>query len=114
MKAIQNLNVPYSDYVKADGHVNIRLLKGDTPKWIMELLGEKKTWGKWLLEYDRRTIKSILSELPEWDGCFVRGNCYSSSVKENADWMQILYSLTGTRSHLREYRNGNPNAKINY
>ena len=114
LMAIQHLGVPYSDYVKKDGHVNIRILKCDTTKMIMDLLGKDKTWGEWLLNYDRRTIKAILNELPEWDGCFVRGNHYSSSVKINADWMQILYSLTGTRAHLREYHNGNPNSKINY
>jgi hypothetical protein len=80
----------------------------------MNLLGEKKTWGAWLLDYDRKTIKAVLAELSEWDGCFTRGNHYSSSIKQNADWMQILYTLTGTRAHLRGYHNGNPNAKINY
>ena len=66
------------------------------------------------MEYDRRTIKAILEELPNWDGCFTRGNHYSSSVKKNADWMQILYALTGIRAHLRTYWNGNPNSVDNY
>jgi len=114
LNAIQSLQIPHSDYVKADGHVNIRIRKGDFAERIIQILGPEKTWGSWLLEYDRKTIKGILAELPEWDGCFTRGNFFSSSVKSNADWMQILYVLTGTRAHMREYHNGNPNARINY
>lgn len=114
MLAVRALAVPYTEHVKSNGQVRIRLIKGETPAWIMGLLGKEKTWGDWLLEYDRQTIKAILAELPEWDGCFTRGNHYSSSVKKNADWMQILYSLTGVRAHLREYRNGNPNSVVNY
>ena len=114
INALTELDAPYTDNVKADGHVNLRLCKGELAQRVMSLLGENKTWGRWLLDYDRQTVKAILTELPEWDGCFTRGSAYSSSVKENADWMQILYTLTGVRAHLRKYWNGNPNAAINY
>lgn len=114
MQAIKETGAPHSDYTKRDGRVNVRLLKSDFSKWIIDLLGPEKKWGPWLLDFDRETAQNILSELMEWDGCFTRQNYYSTSVKENADWMQILYSLTGTRAHLREYYSSNPNAKVNY
>ncbi len=114
MWALHETGAPYSDTVKANGQVRVRLRKGDIADRIIGLLGQEKQWGAWLLDYDRQTVKGILAELPEWDGCFTRGNHYSSSVRKNADWMQILYALTGTRAHLRPYHNGNPNAAVNF
>ena len=114
LRAIQEGGIPYSDTLRANGQVRIRLLKSPVTEGIIALLGERKSWGAWLLDYDLETVEAILAELPEWDGCFTRRNHYSSSLKENADWMQILYSLTGKRAHLRAYDNGNPNAALNY
>ena len=112
--AVHALHIPHSDSVKANGQVRIRLFKSEFTQWVMEKLGEGKTWGSWLLTYDKQSIRYILDELYEWDGCFTRKNAYSSSVKSNADWMQILYTLMNQRAHLREYHNGNPNSLINF
>ena len=114
LNAIHELDIPYSDSIRTNGQVSITVKECETVGHILELLGERKAWGPWILNYDRKTVKAILEELPNWDGCFTRGNHYSSSVKENADWMQILYALTGIRAHLRTYRNGNPNSTNNY
>ena len=114
LKAIQNLGVPYTDRICANGQTRVTIRDCEITRTVLGLLGEKKTWGPWLLDYDRRTVKQILLELPNWDGCFTRGNHYSSSVRENADWMQIIYVLTGTRTNLRIYWNGNPNSVDNY
>ncbi|MCD8157756.1 MAG: DNA polymerase [Clostridiales bacterium] len=114
IRAIERMSIPHSDYPKKDGHINIRIFKGKISSWIMCLLGPQKCWNKWLLEFDKETILGILSEILEWDGCYTRMNHYSSSVKQNADWMQILYILTGTRAHLREYHNSNPRSATNY
>jgi len=114
IQAIKAAGIPYSDYVCADGRVNIRLQKSDMTIWIMDILGSTKTWSNKLLEFDRQTVKGILTEIVHWDGCFTRSNHYSSSVKQNADWMQILNILTGSRANLREYHNGNPNSAVNY
>lgn len=109
------INAVYTEGVKpSTGQVRIRIVKGALASEIMHILTEEKKWGAWILECDRDTVLRILEELPHWDGCFTIQNMYSSSVKENADWMQILYTLTDTRAHLREYRNGNPNANVNY
>ena len=114
LNTLTSLNVPFSDTVKKSGQVRIRIKTSKLAANIIDLLTERKVWGKWLLDYDKETIMRIIEELPHWDGCFTRNNHYSSSVKENADWMQILYVLTNTRAHLRKYWNGNPNSKINY
>ena len=114
VSVLQRMDVPYSDTVKKSGQVRIRIKKSEAADAIIGLLSDNKQWGPWLLDCDRETVTKILDELPHWDGCFTRNNHYSSSTKENADWMQILYTLTNTRAHLREYWNGNPNSRINY
>lgn len=114
VQALQALEIPYSDRVRQDGKVTLRLKKCPFCAWIMDTLGDEKVWGNWLLEYDRQTVSALLSEILHWDGCFTRSNHYSSSVKQNADWMQVLYVLTGQRTNLRRYHNGNPNAAVNY
>jgi hypothetical protein len=113
IEALQQSGAKYSEQVFASGHVGIRVWK-ESAAWIIALLGEHKTWGAWLLDYDRKTVKALIAELYHWDGCFTRNNMYSSSVRENADWMQILHVLIGQRAHLRAYDNGNPNAALNY
>ena len=114
ISVLKSMNVPYSDTVKKNGQVRIRIKKGEVAADIIGYLSEEKKWGAWLLDCDRETVTKILDELPHWDGCFTRNNHYSSSEKPNADWMQILYTLTNIRAHLREYWNGNPNSRINY
>jgi len=114
LQALHELDLPFSDRVRQDGKVTLRLKKSPFCAWIMRTLGDEKVWGKWLLDYDRQTVNGLLSEILHWDGCFTRSNHYSSSVKQNADWMQILYVLTGRRANLRRYHNGNPNSAVNY
>jgi len=114
VQALQELDVLYSDRARQDGKVTLRLKKSPFCAWIMDTLGNEKVWGNWLLEYDRQTVSALLSEILHWDGCFTRSNHYSSSIKQNADWMQVLYALTGQRANLRQYHNGNPNAAVNY
>jgi DNA polymerase I-like protein with 3'-5' exonuclease and polymerase domains len=113
VNALRETDMKFSENVRKNGQVRIIVTKASS-EWIYELLGERKVWGKWVLDYDRKTVKGLVEELYHWDGCFTRGNMYSSSIKENVDWMQILHALTGVRTHLREYDNGNPNAAINY
>jgi len=111
--ALRELGAKFTEGDKQNGQVWIRVLKGEAD-WVFGLLGERKVWGEWVLNYDRRTVKAIIKELYHWDGCFTRGSMYSSSVRENADWMQIIHALTGIRAHFREYRNGNANSAVNY
>ena len=67
-----------------------------------------------VLTFNRKTVKTVITELMHWDSCFTRGNCYSSLIKQNADWMQIIYILTGFKTNLRKYKNDNPSSIINY
>jgi hypothetical protein len=107
-------DIRYSDTQKKNGEVHIRIFKGEITGRIISLLGDEKKWGSWVMDFDKETVQDILHELSHWDGCFTRGENYSSSVRENSDWMQILYALNGMRAHMRSYDNGNPNAKLNW
>ena len=114
VEALKKSGAPYSDRVKKSGAIYLRLKKSDLADKLIGLLTENKCWGAWLLDFDEDTVNRILEELYHWDGCFTIKNMYSSSDKVNADWMQILYTLTDRRAHFREYMSGTPNARVNY
>jgi uracil-DNA glycosylase family 4 len=72
----------------------------DVPAWLRG----KKIFGQWLLDMDKRTFQMFADEVFYWDGLSTRKNNYSSSVKTNTDWVQILMVLTGRRAKIRKYR----------
>jgi hypothetical protein len=63
---------------------------------------------------DQETLELISEEIYQWDGCISKKSMYSSSLRSNIDFMQIVSILTGKRANVREYFNGNPNSAINY
>lgn len=77
---------------------------GPTTDKIKMLLGKKKVFGSWLLHMSRRQIDIFLEEVQLWDGSFTRRNSYSSSIKQNTDWVQALQVLSGIRANVREYK----------
>lgn len=64
-----------------------------------------KRFGPWILDCNRETLNFLVEEIFLWDGA-VSGRGFSSSVKQNTDWVQILMTLSGTRSHIRSYMPG--------
>ncbi len=59
-----------------------------------------KVFGSWLLKLNRDTLDRFCDELFFWDGDFTRNATYGSSVRANADWAQIVFSLSGSRADL--------------
>jgi hypothetical protein len=78
------------------------------------LLGKEKSFGSWLLSWNRSSIEMFLEEIMLWDGSYTRRNCYSSSSKINADWVQTLFILTGRRAYLRPYNSSEVQKKTNW
>jgi uracil-DNA glycosylase family 4 len=78
-------------------------------RWTRERLPDKQ-WSAWLLDCDRATLDLFAEEFIHWDGLFERGTEFSSSDKPNADWVQIVWALSGIRSRMRLYRPANPRA----
>lgn len=77
-------------------------------------LKDKKLFGPWILDLNFTTFRNLAEEVWFWDGCYDRRSHYSSSIKENADWVQILTCLSNRRANIREYWNSNPNSVTNY
>lgn len=69
--------------------------------WTKGVLGKDKALGAWLLAYDRKTLDLFANEIFLWDGDATRCAEYSSSNEQNADWAQILWTLTGWRARKR-------------
>lgn len=73
-----------------------------------EWLQSWKFFDKRILELTADSMLVLANELWHWDGCFTRRSMYSSSVKTNVDWAQILCILSRRRAKIREYnREGN-------
>jgi hypothetical protein len=110
-EALSKLAIPYRTYKhKAKGQTEIFIERTKLPNWLQN----KKFFGPWILELDAESFQFLANEIYFWDGSHNRMSMYSSSIKSNADWAQILAILTGRRAKLREYWNGNPNSVINY
>ena len=102
--ALDRLGVPYHARVNLSGvdgrkQVTLYIGKHKIPKW----LAGKKKFGPWLLEYDSNTIRMFEREVWFWDGCASRDSMFASSIKSNADWVQILCLLNGRRGKIRKY-----------
>ena len=73
--------------------------KHNVPAWLRD----KKFFGPWILNLSRSAFVALSHEIWHWDGCFTRRSAYSSALKSNADWVQILLALTGVRARIRKY-----------
>jgi len=89
-------------------------VRGDVANTCRRVLGNAKALGPWVLELTRSQLDVLCEEVFFWDGSWTRKNCYSSSVKQNADYVQAAFLLSGFRARIREYQNTTPNAKVNY
>lgn len=56
-----------------------------------------------LFQLTREDIDMLLDEFMFWDGCWERRNHYASKHKENADFVQTLFVLSGRRANVRRY-----------
>ncbi len=114
ISALDSLSV---DYTRKDKNGLTKIyIKTSNDALINEtkrLLGPKKCFGSWLLDYNRETLDLFAEEVLYWDGLSTRLTEYSSSNKVNSDWIQILWTLSGIRARMRTY-NTNPKAKMHY
>lgn len=68
---------------------------------LAKSLMPEKRFGPWVMDLDRDALDAFTQEVFHWDGGFTRQNSYSSSIKENCDWVQIAWTLTGGRTRLQ-------------
>lgn len=107
-EALDAEHIPYT--VCSTDEKRFYISGNNVPEWLRE----KKTFGPWLLELSNRAFAFIANEIWFWDGCISRRSMFSSSVKKNADWAQILTGLVNRRARVRKYdaTSGNPNWQV--
>lgn len=89
--------------------------KSDLGDEIAKLLGPEKTFPWQLLrDMNHAGVEAFLTEIMLWDGSLTRKNCYSSSNKQNADFVQALFVLSGKRARIRPYKGSSIQKKINW
>lgn len=98
--ALNAMKSTYTEKHSQDGQVSFYIGKNDIcVQWAKSLMPEKKL-GSWILSLSRRSLDLFCDELFLWDGDSTRKGSYSSSDKDNANWAQIAYSLSGSRSNV--------------
>lgn len=71
------------------------------PSW----LSGRKRFGSWILSMDAASFGSLAKEIWFWDGDFTRQATWVSARKSDADWVQVLLTLAGSRAWMREASN---------
>lgn len=97
-EALISRGVPFRDYSKGR-RFRFYVRPEDAARFL-----RFKSLGPWVLDCDP---EFAFNELMFWDGCWTRKNNYSSNEKRNADWAQIIGSLSGRRASLRPYKERN-------
>lgn len=68
-----------------------------------------KGLGPWLLQLDREALTAAADEFAHWDGWFhtkTGAHEFASSVREEAEWVSLVWHLSGTPASVRGYSGG--------
>jgi len=115
--ALDRMAVPYSRKVRMEASkavTRIRVLAGPVVQRVRDLLGEKKTFGSWLLLLGREPLGWFCEEVWHWDGTVKTKSRYSSNSKVNSDWVQIALVLSEQRANQGVDTTQRGNRKRNY
>lgn len=97
--ALDALGAKYTEHPKAPNRVRFYVQSCPTLKWAYQTIGPKKEFtSEWLLSLSRATLDLFVLEINHWDGCFTRNNQYTSTLKENADLIQVAMTLSNIRA----------------
>lgn len=109
--ALAECEIVFSRGRGGSGHASFYVSRKDIPSWWQD----RKFFDDWILEFDRATLDFMAQEIYLWDGTLRSdsGANYSSSVKPNTDWAQIITILSGRRAKVRLYP-GAGNRKDNW
>lgn len=99
-ECLNALGANYSETKTSKGATSFYVGKNEEIAQEVQRLMPDKTFGSWLLDCDRKTLDMFCEEVFLWDGDSTRRGSYSSSTKTNSDWVQILFSLSGSRADL--------------
>lgn len=107
---LAEMGISFTENVRKTGikQTTFYISRKDIPEWWLG----KKFFGSWILELTRESMDYISEEIWFWDGCYDRRGLYSSSIKSNVDWAQIITILSNRRAKIREYMP--PSGNINW
>lgn len=83
---LNTLNISYREYKSAN--------KGYTDYYFDVPFREKHYPAGWY-KCNKEQLETIADEVVYWDGCYVRKNAYSTTNKNDADFIQFVYSSLG-------------------
>ena len=111
---LNTLHIPFKEYNEHCGNFAVRFYidADDAPEWLKLA----KQFGPWLLEHDPVVF---IDELKHWDGSTDKrninpGTSYSTCSKNNAEWVQTLAALAGTRANIEDRGVRNPHWHRSY
>ena len=97
-------SLAFEERIDSDGSTNIKII--EAPEWLCR----SKEFGEWLLNHNPAVF---IAELEHWDGTTDKRNTfpgisYSTRSKNNAEWVQTMAALAGTRAHIEDRGIRNP------
>lgn len=107
--ALNTLGIPYTKSLVRRGATTFYI-----PKGKHKLHSDLKYYGPWLLQLSAKALDFLLLELEFWDGWrSPQGELwYSSSVRENCEWIHTIAALRGKR--VRWMSDDTRSARTNY
>lgn len=98
---LQAANINYTERLEASGLVTFYIAADNIPEWLTE---QCKQLGPWLLDLSFESRRAFIDEALYWDGDLsTEHQRYSTAIKENAEWMYTLCTITGQRASISVY-----------
>lgn len=93
------------------GQTRFRFNKGNRlVQAAKSFLGQEKLFGDWIFQLSRQQLDVFVDELAYWDGLFTRKDvsiAYTTTVEQNAHWVQTAYALSGKTVRVVPYMAAN-------
>jgi uracil-DNA glycosylase family 4 len=89
--------ISYIERPKAPDQTSFYVARWNLPEW----LAQRRHYGSWILDLDRKTLDLFSGEIWHWDGG-QNINDFCTGNHEDADWVQIILTLSGCRSRVSQ------------
>lgn len=103
LQLLMTLGIRYRTYVAAayPDRLEVHIGKKQQPDWLWK---DKKFFGAWLLDTTIDGLATFVEETEFWDGSPHRdgGFKYSSSIKDNVEWVVTVAALVGRKAAIHK------------
>ena len=111
VKHLNGLGIPHTKSTTRDGVTKIKIKWRDCPDWLNPSF---KIFGHWLIEHNPEIFFEELIHWDGWEEKNSKGFAYCSCEKQNADWVQIMGTLSNRRVSINKRERGNVNWRPSY